>query len=1219
MKMPPIINYYLNFSVKFRLTVLCVCYTLCIFVVDYSDQFGQNIHHSAIAGTVLLGALFGWLNIWSICQAIERAMEHLTTMANGDLNQEIKIYRNNEISRMLHSMKTLQESVQMLSADTGMLITAAVNGNLTIRADADRHNGDFQKIVAGINKIMDTVIGPLHVAADALYNFGDGIVPDEITEEYRGDYARIKDGLKSVITAVRMRGQDLEFLNNAALEGNLSQRADVSKYTGYNSKALTIVNEILDRLTIPLGVAATYVDRISKGDIPPRITDTYNGDFNTIKNNLNTCIDAINALIADADLLAQAAVKGNLATRADVAKHKGDFQKIVAGVNETLDAVIEPMNVAASYVNRISKGDIPPKITETYYGDFNEIKNSLNNCIDQISILVEEVGVVIEAGKSGNLKQRADTDRTDGVYRKLLRGVNDTLDAVIGPLNVAAEYVDRISKGDIPLKITDAYHGDFNEIKNNLNTCIDAVNSLVTDVNLLSQAAIAGKLEVRTDTANHKGDFQKIVAGVNETLDAVIGPLNVAAKYVDRISKGDIPPRITDSYNGDFNEIKNNLNTCIDAVNALVTDANTLSQAAIAGKLATRADAAKHQGDFRKVVAGVNETLDAVIGPLNVAAEYVDRISKGDIPPRITDSYNGDFNGIKNNLNTCINAINALVTDANTLSTAAIAGKLATRADVANHQGDFRKVVTGVNETLDAVIGPLNVAATYVDKISKGEILPTITDHYNGDFNEIKNNLNAVVKMMNDLLAETDKVIKATNDGQLNQRANTDLFVGGWYRLVTGINDTIDNLVKPLLGTADYVDKVAKGIIPPTITDNYNGQYNTIKNNLNAMVKMMNELLAETDQIIRAAATGDLDHRANADLFVGGWKSLIAGINDTITNIVNPLMVTASYVDRISKGDMPPVITDHYQGQYNVIKTNLNVLIEALNRITAGAKEVADGNLMVNLKERSANDELMKSLITMVRQLTSVVSEVKAAADNVAAGSLEMSSGAENMSQGASEQAAAAEEASSSIEQMTSNIRQNADNARQTDKIAVKTAEDAKAGGKAVAETVVAMREIAGKITIIEEIARQTNMLALNAAIEAARAGEHGKGFAVVASEVRKLAERSQQAAKEISELSTSSVDVAERAGEMLAMILPNIQKTAELVQEINAASKEQDTGAEQINKAIQQLDQVIQQNASAAEEMASTAEELSSQAEQLQAAVAFFKIGNIRSTARIA
>jgi methyl-accepting chemotaxis protein len=197
------------------------------------------------------------------------------------------------------------------------------------------------------------------------------------------------------------------------------------------------------------------------------------------------------------------------------------------------------------------------------------------------------------------------------------------------------------------------------------------------------------------------------------------------------------------------------------------------------------------------------------------------------------------------------------------------------------------------------------------------------------------------------------------------------------------------------------------------------------------------------------------------------------------------------------------------------------------------------------------------------------------------------------------------------MEEMVANIRQNAENAQQTEKIALKASDDATESGQAVSMTVSAMKEIAGKISIIEEIARQTNLLALNAAIEAARAGEHGKGFAVVASEVRKLAERSQSAAGEISNLSGSSVQIAEKAGELLTKLVPDIQKTADLVQEISSASAEQNNGAQQINRAIQQMDQVVQQNASAAEEMASTSEELASQSEHLQDIMRFFRVGN--------
>jgi methyl-accepting chemotaxis protein len=463
------------------------------------------------------------------------------------------------------------------------------------------------------------------------------------------------------------------------------------------------------------------------------------------------------------------------------------------------------------------------------------------------------------------------------------------------------------------------------------------------------------------------------------------------------------------------------------AVKAMVADANVLAKATVDGRLATRADVAKHSGDFRKVVQGVNDTLDAVVGPLNVAACYVDDISKGNIPAKITDAYNGDFNTIKNNLNQCIDAVGALVADANMLAKAAVDGKLATRADATKHSGDFRKIIQGVDDCLDAVIGPLNVAA--------------------------------------------------------------------------------------------------------------------------------------------------------------------------------------KYVDRISKGDLPPPITDRYNGDFNTIKDNLNVLIESMTSITRLSQDIAGGNLQIEVRARSDKDELMKALADMAKKLTEVVRDVKESSDNVTTGSLQISASTQQLSQGSTEQASSIEEVSSSMEEMSSNIKQNADNAAQTEKIAIKAAADAKEGGEAVGRTVEAMKQIAGKIGIIEEISRQTNLLALNAAIEAARAGEHGKGFAVVASEVRKLAERSQKAAGEITELSASSVEVAERAGRLLAKILPDVQKTAELVQEITAASREQDSGAAQINKAIQQLDTVIQQNAAAAEETSSTTEELSAQAQSMQEMIAFFKL----------
>lgn len=352
---------------------------------------------------------------------------------------------------------------------------------------------------------------------------------------------------------------------------------------------------------------------------------------------------------------------------------------------------------------------------------------------------------------------------------------------------------------------------------------------------------------------------------------------------------------------------------------------------------------------------------------------------------------------------------------------------------------------------------------------------------------------------------------------------------------------------------------------------------------------------------------------AEAGIMVGLASAiLMAALISVIVvrSLTKPLAIAAELVHQVAEGDLTHKAQVNSSDEFGRMLQALNGMVDNLNAAAQVATSISEGDLTVQATSRSERDRLGQALIRMLANLRKTVADVETASANVATGSAEMSSTAQQLSQGATEQAAAAEESTSAMEEMASSVQQNADNARQTDKIASKASEDARSSGEAVVQTAQAMKQIAEKINIIEEIARKTDLLALNAAVEAARAGEHGKGFAVVASEVRKLAERSQTAAAEISRLTTDGVRVAEGAGLLLSRLVPDIQKTAELVREIAAASLEQSTGANQVNKAMQQLDQVIQQNAAASEEMASTAEELSSQSEVLQASIGFFRTG---------
>ncbi|MDT8441522.1 MAG: CHASE3 domain-containing protein [Desulfuromonadales bacterium] len=464
---------------------------------------------------------------------------------------------------------------------------------------------------------------------------------------------------------------------------------------------------------------------------------------------------------------------------------------------------------------------------------------------------------------------------------------------------------------------------------------------------------------------------------------------------------------------------------------------------------------------------------------------------------------------------------------------------------------------------------------------------------------------NAGKKTFTNLVASLSRTVN-DNPAQVALLGECKVTIDGWVKDVVEPQIQLRHDIGDAKTMDDMADLVgqAKG---KQYFDKFRSQIATFKDRETAL---MEERMATMESTASYATNGTI---------LGTIIALIVGLGIVIIltrSLMRQLGGEPAYIAEIAKNVAAGDLAFNLQsnGRASGVFAEMQNMVATLKEKGRLADQIADGDLNVDVRLASDKDQLGIALQKMAQKLREVIGQVLSAVENVSSGAQAMSASSEEMSQGASEQAAAAEEASSSIEQMTANIRQNADNAVQTEKIAISAAMNAQEGGSAVSQTVTAMKDIAGKIMIIEEIARQTNLLALNAAIEAARAGEQGKGFAVVAAEVRKLAERSQVAAGEINALSTNSVEVAERAGTVLNELVPNIQKTAELVQEIAAASREQDAGAEQIAKSIQQLDSVIQQNASASEEMSSTAEELSSQAEQLSELMAFFDVSGARS-----
>jgi PAS domain S-box-containing protein len=379
-------------------------------------------------------------------------------------------------------------------------------------------------------------------------------------------------------------------------------------------------------------------------------------------------------------------------------------------------------------------------------------------------------------------------------------------------------------------------------------------------------------------------------------------------------------------------------------------------------------------------------------------------------------------------------------------------------------------------------------------------------------------------------------------------------------------------ILHPVSAIIDAMSKLGRGEMPTRDESDYGFEFNQLKESVNLVVLAVQALIADSIILAKSAVKGELSTRADAGKHLGDYRKIVDGFNTTLDSIVVPLNEAVEVLNRVEQGDLTQPISGDYQGQLKDFKDTVNNTID---------------------------------------KLAQTISEVIGAAGQLGNASEQISATAQSLAQTSSEQAANVEETGASIEQMSASIKQNSVNANVTDRIAIQASNEAAQGGEAVKQTVSAMKSIAGKIGIIDDIAYQTNLLALNAAIEAARAGEHGKGFAVVAAEVRKLAERSQVAALEIGELAESSVEMAESAGKLLDAIVPSITKTSGLVQDIATASEEQSSGIGQINTAMDQLNQITQQNASSAEQLAATSEQMSGQASQLQELMAFFTVSN--------
>jgi methyl-accepting chemotaxis protein len=498
-------------------------------------------------------------------------------------------------------------------------------------------------------------------------------------------------------------------------------------------------------------------------------------------------------------------------------------------------------------------------------------------------------------------------------------------------------------------------------------------------------------------------------------------------------------------------------------------------------------------------------------------------------------------------------------------------------------------LILGIMQGL-SIAGRLKKTVNVLDKISHGDLNERLEIKTSDEFRLVADSLNGVEDNVSALVAETGVLVNSALDGKLSVRADPEKHQGEYRNVILGVNNLLDAVVNPLNMAANYIDNIAKGNMPQKITDQYNGDFNKIKDNLNLAIDSINALIADATMLSEAAVAGALQTRANAERHQGDYRKIVEGVNMTLDLVITPINEIIDIFKRLAEGDLTIRMAGDYKGDFDILKTALNESLEAIS---------------------------------------DTLGQINNAVEQVAEGSVQVSQASQALSQGATEQAASLEEITSSTTEISSQTRQNTENALRMNSLAREAQENAEKGNKQMKELVSAMsdintsaEEIKKIVKTIDDISFQINLLALNANVEAARAGKYGKGFAVVAEEVRNLAVRSANSVKDTTRMVEEALTNIQKGNAIvdgtaiqLDEIVGGAGQVSTLADEVATAGREQTQGLEQISLGLNQIDQVTQSNTASAEESASASEELSSQAQQVKAMLSRFRIkssGNV-------